>query len=88
MSISYEQAREQVVKIRQFYTHLTVYLLVNVGLLVVNLLDSPGTLWFYWPLLGWGIGVAAHAVSVFGAGRTRSREWEERQIKKIMDRGR
>ena len=34
--------------------------IVNGGLLAINLLSSPGHWWFYWPMLGWGIGLAAH----------------------------
>jgi len=33
-------------------------------------------------MLGWGIGVVSHAFKVFGIGR----EWEERQIKKYMEK--
>jgi uncharacterized membrane protein len=49
-----------------FYIHLAAYLVVNALLVGVNLLATPGRLWFYWPLLGWGIGVLAHALAVFG----------------------
>ncbi len=40
--------------------HAVAYLLVNLVLLVVDLSTSGG-LWFFWPLLGWGIGLAYHA---------------------------
>jgi hypothetical protein len=38
--------------------------LVNLLLLAINLLVTPGRLWFLWPLAGWGVGVIFHAVSV------------------------
>ena len=82
----YHRARQRVHHIKGFYIHLIVYVLVNSGLLLLDLLISPGTFWFYWPLLGWGIGLAAHAMAVFGAGRWFGPEWEEREIRKIMDR--
>ena len=84
--VRYERARKRVEDIKGFYTHLTVYVLVNLGLLTLNLLTSPNELWFYWPLLGWGIGVAAHAVSVFGPGLMWGPEWEERKIRELMDK--
>ena len=31
-------------------------------LIAVNLLTTPDRLWFYWPLLGWGIGILAHGL--------------------------
>ncbi len=44
-------------------------------------MTSPNELWFYWPMLGWGIGIATHAVGVFGIGK----DWEERKIQQLME---
>jgi len=52
----------------------------------MNIITSPGALWFYWPLLGWGIGIAIHGLSVFVFGQFFGSEWEERKIKEIMDK--
>jgi len=82
----YQRARQRVQHIKGLYIHLIVYVLVNSGLLLLDLLILPGTFWFYWPLLGWGIGLAAHAMAVFGAGRWFGQEWEAREIRKIMDK--
>jgi hypothetical protein len=38
---------------------------VNVLLVAMNLATSTGHLWFKWPLLGWGVGVLAHAIVTF-----------------------
>lgn len=84
----YQRARARVQQLRGFYTHAAVYVFVNVILLIINLLISPTSLWFYWPLLGWGIGVAAHAFSVYGAGGLWGKDWEERKIRDLMDRER
>lgn len=54
-----------------FRTHALVYVLVNAGLLAINLLTSPGTLWFYWPLIGWSVGLAAHGLAVHLGGAER-----------------
>jgi hypothetical protein len=40
--------------------HAGCYVLVNALLVAINL-SSGGDLWFQWPLLGWGIGLAYHA---------------------------
>ena len=50
------RARKRVADIKGYYVHVGVYVIVNAALLAINLLSSPDTLWFYWPLLGWGIG--------------------------------
>jgi hypothetical protein len=48
-----------------FRSHVFVYAIVNAGLAAINLATSPGYLWFVWPLIGWGIGLAAHAAAVY-----------------------
>ena len=85
-SPEYKAARCQVRRLRGFYAHLSVYLAVNAGLLVINLFSSPGRLWVVWPLAGWGIGVVIHGASVFLGGRLLGAEWEARKIREIMDR--
>ena len=67
-SVEYQRAKKRVKKLRGFYEHLFVYLVVNTGLFLLNILTSPGHYWFIWPLLGWGIGLAMNAVAVFGRG--------------------
>ena len=47
------------------YTHLVIFVVVNAGLTTLNLVRRPDKLWFYWPLLGWGAGVALHAWIVY-----------------------
>ena len=47
-----------------FFFHFSSYVLVNLILIAVNLIFTPDKLWFYWPLLGWGIGILAHGLSV------------------------
>jgi hypothetical protein len=60
-----------------FYIHLTAYLVVNAFLLFINLATSPERLWFYWPLLGWGIGIIAHVAVTFWLPGVRSRMIEK-----------
>ena len=85
-SPEYKAARCQVRRLRGFYAHLSVYLAVNAGLLVINLVSSPGRLWVVWPLAGWGIAVVIHGASVLLGGRLLGAEWEARKIREIMDR--
>jgi 2TM domain len=84
----YERARARVQSLKDFYTHATVYVLVNIGLFVINLLTGGGW-WFFFPLIGWGIGLGIHAFSVFGSGiGPWGQEWEERKTRELMDRDR
>ncbi|MEL6131015.1 MAG: 2TM domain-containing protein [Cyanobacteria bacterium J06628_4] len=57
------------------------------GLLFLIDLMTGGVWWFYWPLFGWGIGIVAHAVSVFGGGWLGS-EWERKKIEDQKRKGR
>ena len=61
----YERARARVKALKGFYTHATIYVIVNIFLFLIDLLTGGGW-WFYWPLLGWGIGLGVHALNVFG----------------------
>jgi hypothetical protein len=80
-----ERARQQVEAMTGFYVHLAVYAVVMAGLLVVNLAASD-VWWVQWPLLGWGIGIVAHAVAVFGQQAQLVTSWQMRKIREIRDR--
>ena len=81
----YEQARKHVEALRGFYVHAIVFVVVNIGLFTINTL-AGGAWWFFWPLMGWGIGLGAHALTVFGfgGGGPLGRDWEEHKTKEIL----
>jgi len=82
----YFQAQKRVKEIREFYEHLTVYILCNPIVVVVNLMTSPGYLWCLWSIVGWGIAIALHGFKVFNYPPFFSKEWEERKIKEFIDK--
>ena len=82
----YFKARKRVEEIKGFYGNLIAYIVVNIGLMVLNLLTSPGYLWFFWPMLGWGIGVLFHGMKVFNYMPFFGKDWEEKKIKEFMDK--
>lgn len=73
-------------KVKGFYVHLTQYLIVIPILAAINLAGYPSYWWFVWPALGWGLGVAAHAASVFDILPFLNGEWEKRQVEKQLGR--
>jgi len=82
---AYRQARRRVDAKLGFYSHLGVYIVVILLLIVVNLTTSPHYYWFIWPLLGWGIGVAAHGVGTFVMfGQS---DLRERMIQRELSKG-
>lgn len=82
---SYRRAKARVEELQGYYAHLGVYLAVNLGLFLINWLTSDNW-WFFWPLIGWGIGLAIHTFVVFGVGHFFGPEWEARKIREEMER--
>lgn len=80
---AYEKAQKRVKEIKSFYSNLISYCIVIPFLVVINLTTSSENLWFYFPMLGWGIGLVAHGMSVFAIGKT----WEDRKIREILEKG-
>ena len=78
---AYERAVKRVKELKSFYGNLISYCIVIPFLIIINLVTSPKEIWFYWPMLGWGIGLAAHGMNTFAIGRN----WEERKIQEIMN---
>lgn len=79
-----QEAMEYVRDIRSFYMNLIQYAVVITALAVLNLLTSPGYLWFLWVAFGFGIGLVAHGLSVFEVINPFGGDWEKRQIKKRL----
>jgi uncharacterized protein YhhL (DUF1145 family) len=83
----YEKAKKRVEELRKFYGNLVTYTVINVILIIINLVTSPGSLWFYWVTIFWGIAILLHASRVFiFKGRFLGEQWEEKKIKEIMEK--
>ena len=81
-NLAYERAHKRVKELKSFYSNLISYVIVTIFLIILNLITSPKQLWFYWPLMGWGIGVIGHGMSVFAIGKS----WEDKKIREIMEK--
>jgi hypothetical protein len=81
---NYRDAKRHVERKLGFFIHLAVYVVVNSGLILLNLSQQHRVFWALAPLLGWGIGLLFHGAAVFlGApGRT----WKRRMIEKELER--
>lgn len=83
---SYERAKKHVGDLRGWYIHVLVYVLVNLGLILLDLILGDGLQWAYWPLLGWGIGLAIHSAVFWLDAGPLGRQWEDRKIRELMER--
>jgi sensor histidine kinase YesM len=81
----YVKAVEKVEKLKEFYQNLASYCLVIPFLIFINLKVSPGFQWFWFPLLGWGIGLAFHFLEVNNYNVFLGKNWEDRKIREMMD---
>ena len=70
----------------EFYRHLVAFVLVGVILAAIDLLTSPASLWFYWPMGFWAIGLVLHFADVWIMGE--SAGMEERMLEREMERHR
>jgi len=77
-----DRAVRRLKKVRDFHTHLLVYVLVNSFLVVIWAASSPhGFFWPVFPIGGWGIGLVMNAWDVYVAG-----DFGEDKIQREMQR--
>ena len=79
---SYVRARKRVEEIKEFYYSLISYCLVIPFLIFINYKTSWEFKWFWFPMLGWGMGLTFHAFETFGFGKS----WEEKKIQEILQK--
>lgn len=87
----YERAAKKVKRIKGFYSHLAVYIVINLMIVIINIQNlNEGESYFQWQnftTLGfWGIGVLAHGMAVFVPDFILGKNWEEQKIKELMDK--
>lgn len=81
------QARRRV-KLKLGWTiHATIFVLVNLGLYVINRLSGDPR-WHLWPLFGWGLGLAIHGLATWFAldGGGLCARMEADELQRLRDR--
>jgi hypothetical protein len=81
-TIQYRQAERQAERKIRFALHLLIYLSVNSALMFYHELHHDEQIWSFGPLIGWGIGVIFHGLSV--ALRAPRAAWKQRMIEKEL----
>lgn len=91
----YIKAKSRVDKLKGFYTHFAVYLIVNsliAGFKVARNLrigESINDAIFDFSTMSswmlWGVGLAIHGFAVFGLPKILGDNWEEEKIKQFME---
>lgn len=78
---AYDRAKDRVEKLKGFYGNLISYCCVIPILIIINL-NTSSFQWFWFPMLGWGLGLTFHAIETFGYGKS----WEEKKIQEILQK--
>lgn len=87
--IIYQKAKDKVDSIKGFYSHLTVYLIVNT-FIVSTIVTTTNIDLFSFSALStpffWGIGLLFHVLGVFGSDLLFGQNWEKRKITEYMNK--
>lgn len=78
--------RRRVRRLRDFYIHTAIYVVVIGGFALLNWIVSPTFWWVVFPAVGWGVGLSAHAVSVLFEDSLFGASWEERKTQELLQR--
>ncbi|PKP13101.1 MAG: hypothetical protein CVU08_07030 [Bacteroidetes bacterium HGW-Bacteroidetes-3] len=82
----YIRAKKNVEKVKRFYSDFLAYIVVIPFLIFINLRFSPEFQWFWFPMIGWGIGLTFHALAAFNHNLIFGKGWEDRKIKEFIER--
>lgn len=86
------KARKRIKELKGFYSHLTVYIIANLFILLVitnfftaiHFSTYAILNYFSTPVL-WGIGLLIHAIIVFVPSIKFIKNWEQRKMQELMD---
>lgn len=81
----YIRAVERVEEIKGFYSSLIAYCIVIPFLIYINLTYVPQFHWFWFPIMGWGIGLIFSGFKAFSYNPFLGKNWEERKIQELMN---
>ncbi len=81
----YIKAVERVEEIKGFYSNLIAYCLGIPFFVYINLTYVPQFHWFWFPALGWAIGLTFQGLKAFAYNPFLGRDWEDRKIQEYMN---
>ena len=84
--IKYFEAKKRVKRIKGFYIHALVFVLVNLFIIVLKLTKSEQDEIHVWGIGFWAFGLAIHGLSVFLPNFIFGSDWEEKKIRELMDK--
>ncbi len=83
-SKKYMRAVERVEEMKGFYASIISFCIVIPFLIFINLKYSPEFHWFWFPIMGWGIGLTFQGLKAFNYNPILGSDWEDRKIQEFM----
>ncbi len=87
----YENARRRTLQKKRLFLHFVIFLVGAVLLIILNVVIGfreefmpLGYNWFVWAILLWTFFFLIHAVNVFITSSFMGKEWEQRQMEKLV----
>ena len=91
-SEKYQFAKNRVKRLKGFYIHLTIYIVINTMIIFGTFQDRPFNMTNFLSFetfstaIFWGIGLFSHGISVFGKDLIFNKDWEEKKIQEFMEK--
>ena len=88
----YQYAKNRVKKLKGFYIHFSIYLIINTMIVFGTFYDRPFSSNNFFSFetfstaIFWGIGLFFHGISVFGKNIIFNKSWEDRKIQELMNK--
>jgi NhaP-type Na+/H+ or K+/H+ antiporter len=89
----YENAHQRVKQKKRLMTHLVFFIAGSVVFIVLNVLvgyqiefKPLGMYWFVTAILIWFFFFLVHAINVFMVNKLMGREWEEKQMNRLVEK--
>ncbi len=91
-NIKYLEAKKRVKRIKGFYIHALVFILVNAFLVFINVYVNQNEggpkikISQFLTIILWGLGLIVHGLSVFLPNFIFGSDWEEKKIRELMEK--
>ena len=81
---AYQKAKRKATLLKEFYSHLSTYLVANGLFFLINYFTAPGEWWVLYPLIGWGVCLTLHGLDTLVKVSGFWDNWEYRKTEELM----
>ena len=81
LSTPEERAQRRAKELTDLLWHAGSFLIINVFLWALDIIGGDGVNWAYWVTIGWGVGLAFHALNYF----IDVRRWTDKKAEQFLE---